>query len=489
LTAESKKKPPETLIQQIAMKKIYYLIIVLSVTQQLLAQDKFSLKQCVDIAIANNPQVKQSEWQMQTAQVNWQQARANLLPAINAGVGHGINQGRSIDPYTNSYNNQTLRVANYGANGNLPVFSGFNIQNTIRQNSLSYEAAKMDLQQNKDNTVLGVVLAYLQVLNNEDLLDLSRKQVEVSKQQVTRLEVLNKEGAVPPAQLYDLKGQLADNELAVVTNQNAWEAAKLALCQLMNIDFKRSMQLERLNASELNLVYEATVEQVYETASRQMGLVKAADLRKQSAAKAVLAARGNLFPSVSLVGSMNSNYSSAALQDIFIDKTEQPTGAYVLYNGNTLPVLAVSSNFKTEKINYSNQLKNNIFTYVGVSVNIPILNNFQSRNRIKLAKISQQSAEITANNTRIQLKQDIEQAYLNMEAASSRYKVLQQQVEAFKESFRTAEVRFNEGVINSVDYVIAKNNYDRSVINFTQARYEYLFRTKVLDYYQAKPMY
>jgi outer membrane protein len=471
------------------MKKICHLVLLFSIAQHLMAQDKFSLKQCVDLAIANNPQVKQSEWQMQTAQVNWQQARANLLPAINAGVGHGINQGRSIDPFTNSYVNQTLRAANYGANGSLPVFSGFNIQNTIRQNSLSYEAAKMDLQQNKDNIVLGVVLAYLQVLNNEDLLDLSRKQVEVSKQQVVRLEVLNKEGAVPPAQLYDLKGQLADNELALVSNQNAWEAAKLALCQLMNIDFRRSMQLERLNTAELNLAYEATVEQVYETALRQMGLVKAADLRKQSAAKAVMAARGNLFPSISLVGSVNSNYSSAALQDIFIDRTEQPTGAYVLSNGNTLPVLAVSSNFKTEKINYSNQLKNNIFTYVGVSVNIPVLNSFQSRNRIKLAKITQQSTELTANNTRIQLRQDIERAYLNMEAASNRYKVLQQQVDAFKESFRTAEVRFNEGVINSVDYVIAKNNYDRSVINFTQARYEYLFRTKVLDYYQAKPMY
>jgi outer membrane protein len=486
---ESKKKPTNQFNIKGVMKKICFLGVVVFVTNLLPAQQTYSLKQCVETAIANNPLVKQSEWQLQTAQVNWQQARANFLPAISAGIGHGINQGRSIDPFTNAYVNQSLQSANYGASVNLPLFNGLNIQNTVRQNSLSYEAAKMDLQQNKDNTVLSVVLAYLQVLNNEDVLDLSRKQVEVTKQQAARLEKMNREGAIPPAQLYDLKGQLADNELAVVSNLNAWEAAKLALCQLMNIDYNAGMQLERWNPAEFNLVYQSTVNQVYDAALKQMGLVKAADLRKQSASKAVLAARGNLFPSISLVGNANSNYSSAARQDIFIKKENTVTDAFVTVNGSNLSVIAPTNFFESQKINYSNQLRNNVFTYAGVNVTIPIFNNLQNRNRVKLAKITEQGAVLAANNTRIQLRQDIERAYLNMTAAANRYTTLLQQVEAFKESYRTAEVRFNEGVINSVDYVIAKNNYDRSVINFTLAKYEYLFRTKVLDYYQGKLMY
>lgn len=471
------------------MKKIFYLLVLLVITYQLQAQDTYSLKQCIEQAIANNPLVKQAELQSQAAQVNWQQARANLLPNISGGIGQGINQGRSIDPFTNGYINQNIRVANYGASGNLTLFNGLSVQNAIRQNALSYEAAKMDAQQNKDNTILGVVVAYLQALSSEDILELSRKQLEVSKQQVERLEKMHKEGAIPPAQLYDLRGQLADNELAVVTNQNTNEAAKLGLCQLMNIDYKKSMQLERLNAADFSIGYMATVEQVYEIALQQMGLVKAADLRKQSASKAVLAAKGNLYPSLSLVGNLNSNYSSAALQNTFINTTNVATNAYVTVNGGNIPVMAPRDSFKSDKIKYTKQLTNNIFTYAGLSLNIPILNNLQNRNRVKLATIAQKNADLTAINTRIQLKQNIEQAYLNMEAAASRYKVLQQQVEAFKESFRTAEIRFKEGVINSVDYVIAKNNYDRSVINFTQSRYEYLFRTKVLDYYQGKAMH
>lgn len=471
------------------MKNIFYLMILSAITYQLQAQDNYSLKQCIEQAIANNPLVKQAELQSQTAQVNWQQARANLLPNINGGIGQGINQGRSIDPFTNGYINEKIRVANYGASGSLALFNGLSVQNAIKQNALLYEAAKMDAQQNKDNTILGVVVAYLQVLSSEDILDLSRKQLEVSKQQVERLEKMHKEGAIPPAQLYDLKGQLTDNELAVVVNQNTYEAAKLGLCQLMNIDYKRSMQLERLNAADFSIGYTVTVEQVYEAALQQMGLVKAADLRKQSASKAVLTAKGSLYPSLSLVGNVNSNYSSRALQNTFINTTNDPTKAYVIVNGSNIPVIAPRDNFKSEKIDYTKQLTNNIFTYAGLSLNIPILNNLQNRNRVKLATIAQKNADLAASNTRILLKQNIEQAYLNMEAAASRYKVLQQQVDAFKESFRTAEIRFKEGVINSVDYVIAKNNYDRSVINFTQSRYEYLFRTKVLDYYQGKAMY
>jgi outer membrane protein len=471
------------------MKKFCYLAILLLINYCVTAQEKLSLKQCIDLAINNNPLVKQSELQVQVAQVNWQQSKANMLPGISGGIGQGTNQGRSIDPYTNGYINQTIQVANYGASGNLTLFNGLSIQNTIKQNALSYEAAKMDAQQNKDNTILGVVLAYLQVLSSENILDLSQKQVEVSRQQVERLDKMNKEGAIPPAQLYDLKGQLADNELAVVANQNTYEAAKLALCQLMNIDYKKSMQLERLNATDFSIGYMATVEQVYEAALQHMGLVKAADLRKLSASKAVLAAKGNLYPSLSVVGSANSNYSSTALQNTFINTTNEKTDAYVTVNGSNIPVMATRDNFKSDKITYTKQITNNIFTYVGLSLNIPILNNLQNRNRVKLATIAQKNADLTAGNTRIQLKQAIEQAYLNMEAAANRYKVLQQQVEAFKESFRTADIRFKEGVINSVDYVIAKNNYDRSVINFTQSRYEYLFRTKVLDYYQGKALY
>src|SRR5882724_4515341 len=219
---------------------------------------KFTLKQCVDSAISNNLAVRQSDLQMQSSEISWKQAKANLLPSISGFANHGINEGRSIDPGTNSFINQQINFASYGLNAGVRVFGGLVLQNTIRQNALAYDASKMDLQQNKDNITLNVILAYLQVLSSADLLTQSLNQVEVSKKQVARLEILNNDGAIPPSQLYDLKGDLANAQLTVVGNRNALESAKISLCQLMNIDYNPNMKLEQLNADQFHPAYDAT---------------------------------------------------------------------------------------------------------------------------------------------------------------------------------------------------------------------------------------
>ncbi|HSC38004.1 MAG TPA: TolC family protein, partial [Chitinophagaceae bacterium] len=145
-----------------------------------------TLKQCIESATANNLQVQQSDLQMQTAEISWKQARTNLLPSLSAFANHGINEGRGIDPTSNSFVNQQVNFASYGVNAGVRLFGGLALQNSIRQNSLAYDASKMDLQQNKDNITLSVILAYLQVLSSADLLTQSLNQVEVSKKQVER---------------------------------------------------------------------------------------------------------------------------------------------------------------------------------------------------------------------------------------------------------------------------------------------------------------
>jgi outer membrane protein len=468
-------------------------IVTIGMAIQGNAQDSsssaLSLKQCVEIAVTNNLQVKQSDLQMQTAEVNWKQARANMLPSINGSASHGINQGRSIDPFSNSYINQQVNYASYGVNGSLPLFNGLGIQNSIKQTSLAYEASRMDLQQNKDNLTLNVILAYLQVLSAEDQLTQARNQVAVSKQQVERLEVLNKDGAIAPSLLSDLKGTLASNELTVVNSQNNLETAKLSLCQLMNIDYKPDMRVERINADTFPVDYGMTPDKIYEISLQQLAMVKAVNLRQRSAEKAISVARGNYFPSLSLNGNLNSNYSTAARQDVFLNTTEVNTNNYVLIGSTKTPVVSPQSNFRSDKIAYGDQLNNNLYTSISLDLRIPILNAFQVRNRVKLAKIQLQNTEYIAQTTKIQLKQAIELGYVNMVSANNRYKALTDQVAAFSESFRAAEIRFNAGVGTVVDYMIAKNNVDQANINLIMARYDYLLRTKVLDYYQNKPLW
>jgi outer membrane protein len=458
----------------------------LQIFSQAANEQKISLKQAVDAALNNNLLVRQSDLQMQASSVNLRQAKADRIPDLFANLNHGTNQGRSIDPFTNSYINQTINYGNYSLGSSVTLFNGFQLKNLVRQNALTYEANKMDLQQTKDNIMLNVILAYLQILNNEEQLQQSKNQAEVTRQQVDRLNIMNESGAVPPGQLYDLKGQLGNDELSIVTNQNQLNASKLLLSQLMNVPYQGALQVEKITADTLSLNYGVNPAALYDVSVNQLAIVKAADLRKESAQQSVKVARGFYYPTVALGGSFNTNYSNAAMKEVVGNTNEVLSEDYVNVGGSKFPVMTKRTNVTKERIGYSDQFNNNYNTSLMLSIQVPILNRFRAKNRIALAKIDLKNAEVAAETVKTQLSQNIEQAYFNMTAGIDRYKTLQQQVNDFSESFRTAEVRFNAGAINQVDYLIAKNNVDRSRINLITAKYDYIFRTKILDYYQNK---
>ncbi|MFL5748586.1 MAG: TolC family protein [Niastella sp.] len=426
---------------------------------QMITGRPLSLQECVQAAWESNLDVKQSDFSMERAAVTWRQSKANLLPNVSGEIDHTLNKGRSIDLSTNSYIDQKNTTGSYQVSANVTLFNGLRLMNTLKSSQYAYEASKMELQTSKDQLMLNVILAYLQILTNSDLLQQSLKTAEVAQKQVERLELMNEQGAIKPSDLTDLKGLLADNKVSIITNQNAFDGARLSLAQLMNTSYNKDLQVERLRADQVEMNYAATPDSIFTIALQQLAIIKAADLRTKSAEKAVQAARGNLFPSVGLGGGFYTPYSSAARDSA------------------------------SRKIEYYDQLSNNYRTYVGVGISIPIFNNFRYRNQIALAKIDLKTAEFTSKTKQIQLKQNIEQDYFNMTAAKNKYEALLEQVAAYAESFRAAEVRFNNGAATSVDYLIAKNNYDRANVNLIIARYDYVLRTKILDYYQGKPLW
>ena len=450
---------------------------------------QLSLKECLDLAFANNLELKQAELLAATAGIDYRQSRQNMLPQVNGIVEHGSNQGRSIDPFTNSYLNQKIDYANYGLNAGIVLFNGLSTQHAISQQRLALAAGKEEIQQAKDNLSLNLMNAYLLVLSTADLLEQIRLQAVLSRKQVERLEILHKEGAVPPAQYFDLKGQLANDELNMVNTQNQLDAARLTLCQWMNIPYDPALQLEPIRPEDFLQAYEGDAAAIYQTAINQLAAVKAAKLRTESAEKGIKAWRSQLWPTLSLNGGLYTNYSSAARTALFLRTVETPTGDYVQINGTQNPVLSMRDQFDMQKITYGDQFKNNYGTNINLALRIPLLNSMQTRNRIDRAKIQLKNADLVEKNTRIRLQQQVEQAHLNMNATYNRYKTLLQQVEAFQESFRTAEARFTEGVLNSVEYLTAKNNLDRANINLIIAKYEYVFRTRVLDFYQGKTIW
>lgn len=444
-----------------------------------------TIKQCVDLAIKNNLQVQQSQIQLEQNGVYFKQSKDNLLPSINGTLSEQANYGRSISNISNGYVDVQNGSGNYSLNANLVLFNGFSYINAIKANALNYNASKMDLQQQKDNITLSVILNYLTVLSNQETLDIARRQASVDSAQVARLEIQNAQGAIPPATLFDLKGQYASDLVNVVNADNALETAKVNLFNVLNVPYQKdaTFQMVSMNADVTEL--RSSSDSIYQTALQIIPNIKATDLRVESFQKNIASARGKLYPTLYLFGNLNSNFSSIATSEIpNSTPTANSTGQFVNIGPNTYDVQANS--YPVQKTAFGDQIKNNRFQTFGLQLNIPILNYFSARNNVKTAKLNYENARILANASKNQLQQLVEQAWQNLRSAYGQYKGYLDQVNAYGESFRTAEIRFNAGVITSVDYVIAKNNVDRANLNLSAARYNYIFRTKILEYYQGR---
>jgi outer membrane protein len=447
---------PRNQLNKFKMNRVFISCILLFFSIVSQAQTTYTLQQCIDLALKNNIPVKQSELEAQRVKTRWNQSRSALLPNLTADASEYLFSGRSIDPSTNAFVNQKYDGGNYGANTEMPLFNGLSLRNTAKQNSFAYEASKMQYQQDQNELIINVILDYLSVLANEDQLQSVYRQAATTQATLDRLNVLNSQGAIKPSDVTDVKGQLMGSQLDILNAKNILETSKLTLAQRINIDYDSSMKLQRVDVDELLAANSTNPNEVYQSALNNFALVKVAELRKQSSYYGWKAAKGGLFPRLALGAGINTRYSSLA----------QST------SGSKMP--------------YGDQLKNFKNSYVGVGLTVPIFNRFYSRNQIKLANIQLKDDELAEANTKRILRQQVDQAWLNMNNAYERYKLLLTQVGAYEESYKAAEIRFRAGVGTSVDYIIAKERLDRATISLVNAKYDFVLRQKILDYYSGK---
>ena len=469
------------------MKRKYFLVVSL-LAAVIFANGqaaKLTLKDCIDTALKNNIAVQQSELLMKNAQINYKQSQNNRLPNVQSLFNYGINNGRSIDPFTNSYIDQQLKSSDASVQASIPLFNGFQLKNTIKQNELAFAGATMEWQQKKDELTLQVILAYLQVLASQDAITLANQQAEISMQQYERLGIINNEGATPPGNFTDMKGQYAGDRVAVVNAENNFSTGVLSLTQLMNVAYNDSLQFDRAGVVQEVIPFTNIPDEIYALATQKLAAVKASELRIGSSVAAVKVASAARYPAVSLYGGANTNYSSLASFNNLVSSSFLPNGEYITYNNEQLNVLSQQNKYSSTPISYSTQFKNNISTGFGVSVRIPIFNSFRTTSAVKLAKNDEKYYRLIADNVKQQLRQGIEQAYVNINAVYKRYQALKEQADAYGESFRIASLRFENGVINSPEYLIAKNNVDRANANLITAQYEYLLRKKILEFYMG----
>jgi len=462
-----------------------------------ISQDKkvWTLRECIDYALQNNLNVKRSLLSVENSQIGLTQSKLQMLPSLNGGSTFGYNWGRSIDPTTNLFSTQRINSFNLNASSSVILFNGFRLLNTYRQSDLDNAASKEDFAKAKNDVILSVITFYTNVIFNKELFSNAESQLATTTQQLERTRKLAEAGSVPRGNVLDLEAQQATNELNLINRENALNLSLLQLKQALQFSAATPMDIEvpQLDIGTELLLTE-TSEQIYEAARQTLPEVKSAKLKLQSSSLALKASRGSLYPRLNLNGNLFSNYSSAADRERFIRDGGTPTTiaqqiGYV--QGINTPVLSdvqIPSGQLVENYPVRNQITDNISRALSLSLQIPIFNGYQTRSNVQRSMVTNQQAAINLQDTENTLRRLVETAYNDALAASKTYQSATKQVSARDEAFRMSKQRFDNGAVNFVDYQVSENALFQAKSDLVRAKYDFIFKKKVLDFYQGKPI-
>ncbi|HPE75887.1 MAG TPA: TolC family protein [Draconibacterium sp.] len=422
------------------------------------AQNVWSLQKCIDYALENNIQIKQQELNTDYYETQLSQAKSNRLPNLNAQFGNDNSFGRSLT-YDNTYKNVNSSSLTGGASTNFTIFDGLVLTNTIEKQQLDLQATLKDLQKAKDDIMLSIARSYLEILFAEEIVLVDEAQLEVTQQQINRTKQLVDAGSLAKGSLLEIQAQLAREELQLVNDKNTVQLTYLTLFQFLELPIAESFTIEKPVLPEIkaNMSMANSID-VFNNAMNSRPEIQAAQLRVKSAETELEIAKGNRYPSLSF----NANY-------------------YNLYNNKYTDVTGAD-------IKFGDQLKNNGRSSLGLTLNIPIFNRFQVKNGITNATLQISDYKYRLQTESNILRKDIELSYTNALAALNRYISTQKAVVSMEEAFRYVEEKFNVGMVNSVDYNLQKNQLTAAKSQLLQAKYEYIFRTKILDFYNGIPI-
>lgn len=446
----------------------------------------WTLQQCIAYAQVHNISVQQQELNVQMAKVNFTQAEANVLPSVNGFASHTYQYGRTIDRFTNTFATNMVLSENFYLSSNVTLFNGLQNYNTIQQTKFGVQSSMFAVQQTQNDIGMNVAGQYLQVLYAQEQLAVTQQQYDLTEKQVERAQKLVDAGASAKGTLLDLQSQLATEEVSVVTAQNNLNIAYLNLEQTMNLDSTVGFNIVKPDLTLPNEnILNTTPEQIFQIALNNQPGIKKSLTDLQSAEKGVAVAYGSLSPNITLQGSIGTGYSGASKQLANSSYAGNDTVG-VTTGGDYVLIPSYTNTYSTTP--FADQFNNNVNKSFGVQMNIPIFNRFQVNSSIAKAKIQRENAELSVDLSRQQLLKSIQQAFADAKAALLKYKASQDAVSAAQESFKYVEEKFNVGAANSIDYNNAKNKLAKSQSDLLQAKYDYIFRMKVLDYYQGVPL-
>jgi outer membrane protein len=451
----------------------------------------WTLRECIDYAVSNNLTIKRNVLGVETSEINYMQSRMAMLPTLNTSGGYGFNWGRSIDPTTNQFIEQRIKSININATSSLLLWNGFRLFYAMKQSDVELDASNEDLIKTRNDVILNVITIYLNVIVNKELYNNAQTQLSTTEQQLERTRKLAEAGSVPRADVLNLEAQHATNELNLIQRENALNLSMLQLKQALQLPASIQMDIEipQLNV-ENQLVMDKTAEEIFDIATISMPEIKAAQLRRRSAAHALRSARGSYYPRLSLNGSISTLYSDARKEFIQEGSATVPVEIGYLQSNPAERVYydqVIPQGF-IRTTSLSDQFSNNLGKSLGLNLTIPIFNGYATRANVQRTAINRELADITYTETENRLRQSVESAYNDATAAAKTYSSSQKQVQARTEAFRMTKQRYELGAVNFVEYQVSENDLFQAQSDLLRAKYDFIFKKKVLDFYQGKPL-
>jgi outer membrane protein len=445
------------------------------------AQQVISLQKAIDLTLQNNLNIKQAQFTEALADEDFKQSKYNLFPTVSANPQAGYYHGKSQVAGAFAYASSTLNI-NGTASVAVTLFQGGQLRNQILQNKLILDADKTATAKIKNDLLLNVVTDYLTILTDQDLVIAAKQQIILAQITLDRTQKNFDAGNQTKADLAQAEAQVSTAELNLTNAQNQADLAILILKQYMEMPATTYIAIEKPDISKLTdikTIYDPS--EVIKTALTVNPDIRLAETQQQTYLQAIKVAKGNYYPTLSLFGGIGSSYSNQAktqTSQTLLGTTPigivQATGQSVVTDAY-LPILS--------PISFSSQLDNNFNQSIGLSLQIPIFNHFLAQTSIRKAKLSYQNAELATQIAKNNLSKTIIQAVLDLHASEKSYQSALQTFESNKEALNITKQRFDAGLVNTLDYNTALTNYNKSQNDMIEARYQMIFRSKIIDYY------
>lgn len=468
------------------MTKYIFIFAFLSATT-VNAQESWSLQKCVDYALENNLDVRQSEYNLQNSRTDVMQSKSQFLPSVNASAYYGYNFGQTIDPFTNQFAQSAVNTGNFNLSANWTLFAGLQNLNQLTQSQYSQQSSEYAYKNVQYLTSLAVTTSFLQILFNEETLEVANKQLEVTVQQIDRTKKLVAAGSAPQGSLYDIEAQYAREELAQVNADNQVVLSYLSLKQLLRLPGDYNMEIEiptQLDSASLALP--TSLDMVIQTAYDTYPSIKSNEYALLSAEKQVNISNATMVPRLTISGSLGTGYSGNS-KDV-VSSSITGTSPIGFVEGTSDVVVTPTYTQELETNGFSDQVTSNFNQSLGLSLSIPIFNKMNNRSNVNRAKVNYSIQENALEQEKQKVRQDIEKAYADASAAFKSFKSTEKGLKSLNEAFNYAQKRFDVGMINAVDYNVAKTNLFKAQSDLVKAKFDYIFRMKILDFYQGKSL-